>query len=172
MAQKVDPYLRPLTDALMTCSARKGPRNSLNEVSSRLPRWPSCGVRTLNNAFIILDEAQNTTREQMKMFLTRIGFDSRAVVTGDITQIDLPGRSHSGLVEANEILRSVSAESSSVIFPNPTLSATLVQEIIQGLRAAGRWNRKKKPSALDRNVHSGNQLICTSPRKSACPASH
>lgn len=86
--------------------------------------------RTLNNAFIILDEAQNTTREQMKMFLTRIGFDSQAVITGDVTQIDLPGNQHSGLVEAKRILNGIQGIGFSHFSKSDVVRHPLVQEII------------------------------------------
>jgi phosphate starvation-inducible PhoH-like protein len=87
--------------------------------------------RTLNNAFIILDEAQNTTCEQMKMFLTRIGFDSRAVITGDITQIDLPGSTLSGLVEVQHLLRDVKGINISHFSKSDVIRHPLVQEIIR-----------------------------------------
>ncbi len=107
IAAKVDPYLRPLYDALyeMIGPERFG-RLSERGVIEVVPLAFMRG-RTLNDAFIILDEAQNTTREQMKMFLTRMGFGSRAVVTGDITQIDLPRDRTSGLVEAREIFQTI-----------------------------------------------------------------
>ncbi len=107
IAAKVDPYLRPLYDALyeMIGPERFG-RLSERGVIEVVPLAFMRG-RTLNDAFIILDEAQNTTREQMKMFLTRMGFGSRAVVTGDITQIDLPRDRTSGLVEAREIFQAI-----------------------------------------------------------------
>ncbi|HWP10864.1 MAG TPA: PhoH family protein [Ramlibacter sp.] len=107
LAQKVDPYLRPLYDALYDLMgfdkvAKAFERNALEVAPLAFMRG-----RTLNNAFVILDEAQNTTPEQMKMFLTRIGFGAKAVVTGDISQIDLPKGQLSGLVEAERILKRV-----------------------------------------------------------------
>jgi len=87
--------------------------------------------RTLNNAFIILDEAQNTTREQMKMFLTRIGFDSQAVITGDVTQIDLPGSQKSGLIQAERILGGIKGISFRHFSKADVVRHPLVQEIIQ-----------------------------------------
>ncbi len=108
LTQKVDPYLRPLYDALYDLMgfervAKAFERNTLEIAPLAFMRG-----RTLNNAFIILDEAQNTTPEQMKMFLTRIGFGSKAVITGDVSQIDLPKAQTSGLVDAERILRRVS----------------------------------------------------------------
>ncbi len=107
LQEKVDPYLRPLYDALYDMLGREGAmRLKEKEVIEIVPLAYMRG-RTLDNSFIILDEAQNTTREQMKMFLTRLGFGSKAVVTGDITQIDLPRGKKSGLVEATKVLKNV-----------------------------------------------------------------
>ena len=107
LQEKVDPYLRPLYDALYDILGRDNAlRLKEKEVIEVVPLAYMRG-RTLDNAFIILDEAQNTTREQMKMFLTRMGFGSKVVVTGDITQIDLPRGKKSGLVEAERVLKQV-----------------------------------------------------------------
>lgn len=107
LQEKVDPYLRPLYDALYDILGQENAlRLKEKEVIEVVPLAYMRG-RTLDNSFIILDEAQNTTREQMKMFLTRMGFGSKVVVTGDVTQIDLPRGKKSGLVEAERILRSV-----------------------------------------------------------------
>ena len=107
LQDKVDPYLRPLYDALYDVLGRDAAlRLKEKEVIEVVPLAYMRG-RTLDNAFIILDEAQNTTREQMKMFLTRMGFGSKVVVTGDITQIDLPRGKKSGLVEAERVLKNV-----------------------------------------------------------------
>lgn len=107
LAQKVDPYLRPLYDALYEMLGPEQVTRLLAKNRIELAPLAYMRGRTLNNAFIILDEGQNTTREQMKMFLTRIGFGSIAVVTGDITQIDLPRPVPSGLIHAIEVLKSV-----------------------------------------------------------------
>lgn len=107
LQEKVDPYLRPLYDALYDVLGREAAlRLKEKEVIEVVPLAYMRG-RTLDNSFIILDEAQNTTREQMKMFLTRMGFGSKVVVTGDITQIDLPRGKKSGLVEATKVLKNV-----------------------------------------------------------------
>jgi len=107
LQEKVDPYLRPLYDALYDILGRESTlRLKEREVIEVVPLAYMRG-RTLDNSFIILDEAQNTTREQMKMFLTRLGFGSKAVVTGDITQIDLPKGKKSGLIDAYHILDGV-----------------------------------------------------------------
>lgn len=107
LAQKVDPYLRPLYDALYEMLGAEQVTRLLAKNRIELAPLAYMRGRTLNDAFIILDEGQNTTREQMKMFLTRIGFGSIAVVTGDITQIDLPRLIPSGLIQAIEVLKSV-----------------------------------------------------------------
>ena len=107
MAQKIDPYLRPLTDAIHDMMGHERGMELVERGAIEVAPLAFMRGRTLNNAFVILDEAQNTTREQMKMFLTRIGFDSRAVITGDITQIDLPGTQKSGLVQAERILADI-----------------------------------------------------------------
>ena len=107
LQEKVDPYLRPLYDALYDVLGRESAlRLKEKEIIEVVPLAYMRG-RTLDNAFIILDEAQNTTPEQMKMFLTRMGFGSKVVVTGDITQIDLPRGKRSGLIEARKVLRDV-----------------------------------------------------------------
>ena len=107
LQDKVDPYLRPLYDALYDVLGRDAAlRMKEKEVIEVVPLAYMRG-RTLDNSFIILDEAQNTTREQMKMFLTRMGFGSKMVITGDITQIDLPRGKKSGLVEATRVLKNV-----------------------------------------------------------------
>jgi phosphate starvation-inducible PhoH-like protein len=107
LAQKVDPYLRPLYDALYDLMGFDRVVKALEKQQIEIAPLAFMRGRTLNHAFVILDEAQNTTREQMKMFLTRIGFGSRCVVTGDVSQIDLPKGQTSGLVEARQVLGQV-----------------------------------------------------------------
>jgi phosphate starvation-inducible PhoH-like protein len=107
LAQKVDPYLRPLYDALYDLAGFDRTAKLLERGTIELAPLAYMRGRTLNHAFIILDEAQNTTPEQMKMFLTRIGFGAKAVVTGDVTQIDLGRGAKSGLIEARRILADV-----------------------------------------------------------------
>jgi len=128
---KVNPYLRPLYDALHDML-------EFNQVSRLISRGiieiaPLAFMRgrTLNNAFIILDEAQNTTSEQMKMFLTRLGFDSKAVITGDITQIDLPKNHKSGLIEAQKILSGIPEIKFIYFDGSDVVRHPLVQEIIK-----------------------------------------
>ncbi|MHA6908291.1 PhoH family protein [Ralstonia pseudosolanacearum] len=107
LAQKVDPYLRPLYDALYDLLGFDKTQKMFERQMIEIAPLAYMRGRTLNHAFIILDEAQNTTPEQMKMFLTRIGFGSKAVITGDTTQIDLPRGQKSGLIEAQHVLRDV-----------------------------------------------------------------
>ncbi len=107
LAEKVDPYLRPLYDALHDMVRFEKASRLMNQGIIEVAPLAFMRGRTLNDAFVILDEAQNTTTEQMKMFLTRIGFNSRAVITGDITQTDLPENKTSGLIEAKRILKNI-----------------------------------------------------------------
>ena len=107
LAQKVDPYLRPLYDALYDLLGFDRTARMFEKQAIEIAPLAYMRGRTLNNSFIILDEAQNTTPEQMKMFLTRIGFGSRAVVTGDTTQVDLPRGQASGLIEARRVLQGI-----------------------------------------------------------------
>jgi len=107
LIEKVNPYLRPVYDALYDILGYDKTARLIERQVIEIAPLAFMRGRTLNDAFIILDEAQNTTREQMKMFLTRMGFHSKAVITGDVTQIDLPGKARSGLVEAVEILGDV-----------------------------------------------------------------
>lgn len=131
IAAKVDPYLRPLYDALYEMVgpdrvARLAERGVIEVVPLAFMRG-----RTLNDAFIILDEAQNTTREQMKMFLTRMGFGSKAVVTGDVTQIDLPRDRTSGLVEARAIFSAIDGIAFVALSQRDVVRHELVQTIVQ-----------------------------------------
>ena len=105
LAQKIDPYLRPLYDALYDLLGFESTQRLFERGTIEIAPLAFMRGRTLNKAFIILDEAQNTTPEQMKMFLTRIGFGSRAVITGDLSQVDLPRGSHSGLSQAVDVLK-------------------------------------------------------------------
>ncbi|MCW5219729.1 PhoH family protein [Verminephrobacter aporrectodeae] len=107
LAQKVDPYLHPLYDALHELMGYDRVQKAFERNALVIAPLAFMRGRTLNNAFVILDEAQNTTPEQMKMFLTRIGFGARAVVTGDVSQIDLPKGAMSGLIDAEHVLRRV-----------------------------------------------------------------
>ncbi len=130
LQEKVDPYLRPLYDALYDIMGRDSAlRLKEKEVIEVVPLAYMRG-RTLDNSFIILDEAQNTTKEQMKMFLTRLGMGSKAVVTGDITQIDLPKGKRSGLVDAIKVLNRVEGIDFSFLKDADVVRHTLVRRII------------------------------------------
>ena len=107
LSQKVDPYLRPLYDALYDLMGYEKVQKAFERNALEIAPLAFMRGRTLNNAFVILDEAQNTTPEQMKMFLTRIGFGAKAVVTGDVSQVDLPKTQLSGLVDAERVLKRV-----------------------------------------------------------------
>ena len=107
LSQKIDPYLRPLYDALYDLMGFEQVQKAFERQAIEIAPLAFMRGRTLNNAFVILDEAQNTTVEQMKMFLTRIGFGSKAVVTGDVSQIDLPKTQPSGLIDAERVLKRV-----------------------------------------------------------------
>jgi phosphate starvation-inducible PhoH-like protein len=137
MYEKVNPYLRPLYDALFDMlSAEKALKMVERGVIEIAPLAFMRG-RTLNDSFVILDEAQNTTTEQMKMFLTRLGFDSRAVITGDITQIDLPHRNSSGLVEVMDLLGDIQGISFVTFSEKDVVRHPLVQAIIKAYEKRG-----------------------------------
>jgi len=131
LAQKVDPYLRPLYDALFEMLGFERVNKLIERNVIEVAPLAYMRGRTLNGAFIILDEAQNTTVEQMKMFLTRIGFGSTAVVTGDVTQIDLPAGKTSGLRDAIEVLRDVDGVSFTFFNATDVVRHDLVQRIVR-----------------------------------------
>jgi phosphate starvation-inducible PhoH-like protein len=145
MAQKVNPYLRPLHDALYEMLGREKTALLIEQGTIEIAPLAFMRGRTLNSAFIILDEAQNTTPEQMKMFLTRLGFSSKAVITGDITQIDLPGDKHSGLIEAARILKSIEGISFTHFSEIDVVRHPLVQEIILAYGREGTKQSGTKP---------------------------
>ena len=130
LTEKVDPYLRPLYDALHDMMRFEKVSNLIQQRSIEVAPIAFMRGRTLNDAFIILDEAQNTTSEQMKMFLTRIGFNSKAVITGDITQIDLPSQKPSGLIEAKKILQDIAGIQFVYFSKEDVVRHRLVQDII------------------------------------------
>jgi phosphate starvation-inducible PhoH-like protein len=131
MAQKVDPYLRPLYDALYEMLGFERVATLIDRNVIEVAPLAFMRGRTLNDAFVILDEAQNSPREQMKMFLTRIGFGSTAVVTGDITQIDLPSKAMSGLKHALQILADVKGVSFSYFSARDVVRHPMVQHIVE-----------------------------------------
>ncbi len=138
LAQKVDPYLRPLYDALYDLMGYDRVTRAFEKASIEVAPLAFMRGRTLNHAFIILDEAQNTTREQMKMFLTRIGFGSRAVVTGDVSQIDLPRGTESGLIDAERTLRRVRGIATTHFSAADVVRHPLVARIVEAYDAADR----------------------------------
>lgn len=131
LAQKVDPYLRPLYDALFEMLGFERVAKLIERHVIEIAPLAYMRGRTLNNAFVILDESQNTTREQMKMFLTRIGFGSTAVITGDITQVDLPKGTPSGLRHAAEVLDGVEGLSFNYFSSKDVVRHHLVQHIVE-----------------------------------------
>jgi phosphate starvation-inducible PhoH-like protein len=140
LIEKINPYLRPLYDALDEMLGAEKTMELIAQDQIEIAPLAFMRGRTLNDSFVILDEAQNTTREQMMMFLTRLGYSSKAVVTGDISQIDLPGNTVSGLVEANQVLNNI--EGISFIYFNETdvVRHPLVQKIIKAYSDHGSDN--------------------------------
>jgi phosphate starvation-inducible PhoH-like protein len=137
---KVDPYLRPLYDALSDMVEPEGMARMLDRGLVEIAPLAFMRGRTLNNSFIILDEAQNTTPEQMKMFLTRIGFGSKAVITGDITQIDLDGR-RSGLLGLEEVLGDIDGLGFVRLSAKDVVRHRIVQDIVDAYERAGPGER-------------------------------
>jgi phosphate starvation-inducible PhoH-like protein len=136
LAQKVDPYLRPLYDALYDLMGFDRVSKAFEKGLIEIAPLAFMRGRTLNHAFVILDEAQNTTREQMKMFLTRIGFGSKCVVTGDVSQIDLPQGTASGLVEARQVLARVHGMAFTDFTAADVVRHPLVARIVEAYEAA------------------------------------
>ncbi|MDP3331559.1 MAG: PhoH family protein [Methylococcaceae bacterium] len=144
MAQKVDPYLRPLYDALYEMLGFERVEKMLEKGVIEVAPLAFMRGRTLNDAFIILDEAQNTTVEQIKMFLTRVGFGSTAVVTGDVTQIDLPSEKMSGLRHVLEVLKEVEGISFTFFGVRDVVRHPLVQRIVLAYEAYEQKNQIKQ----------------------------
>jgi phosphate starvation-inducible protein PhoH and related proteins len=148
LQEKVDPFLRPLYDALYDVLDPDRVERLIEKGVIEVAPIAFMRGRTLNDAFVILDEAQNTTSEQMKMFLTRLGFNSKAVITGDVTQVDLPAGRKSGLVEAAEVVSSVEGISFIYFTERDVVRHSLVQRIIRAYEEFGQWraaeeNRKE-----------------------------
>ena len=135
LAQKIDPYLRPLYDALYEMLGVDQVSKLIERNTIEVAPLAFMRGRTLNNSFIILDESQNTTREQMKMFLTRIGFNSTAVVTGDDTQIDLPHRKDSGLIHVEQVLKEVDGITFTHFDSSDVVRHPLVKRIVDAYSA-------------------------------------
>jgi phosphate starvation-inducible PhoH-like protein len=140
LAEKVNPYLRPLYDALHDMMDDDRAQALLERGTVEVAPLAFMRGRTLNDAFVILDEAQNSTSEQMKMFLTRLGFGSQAVVTGDLTQTDLPPGRSSGLLEASQILRGIEGISFCTFTDRDVVRHPLVQQVIRA------YERKERGS--------------------------
>ena len=137
LQEKVDPYLRPLYDALEDMMPHDRVRRALEDSTIEIAPLAYMRGRTLSDAFVILDEAQNATRAQMKMFLTRLGMSSRVVITGDKTQIDLPRREDSGLLEVEEILSGIQGISLIYLDEKDVIRHRLVKDIIRAYSKAG-----------------------------------
>ena len=144
LAEKIDPYLRPLYDALHDMMKFEKVSDLMQKGVIEVAPIAFMRGRTLNDSFIVLDEAQNTTSEQMKMFLTRIGFNSKAVITGDITQIDLPNDKISGLIETKNILQTIGGIKFVFFSKQDVVRHRLVQEIIKAYEELE--ENKEKPS--------------------------
>jgi phosphate starvation-inducible PhoH-like protein len=142
IAEKVNPYLRPLYDALNDMMDFEKAQNMLERGAIEVAPLAFMRGRTLNDSFVILDEAQNTTTEQMKMFLTRLGFGSKAVVTGDVTQIDLPTGRVSGLSDAAQVLRDVEGIAFCAFTEVDVVRHPLVQQVILAYDA---YEARRKP---------------------------
>ena len=136
LQQKVDPYLRPLYDGLFDMLGAETYERLVEKQIIEVAPLAYMRGRTLDDSFIILDEAQNTTPEQMKMFLTRMGVGSKVVVTGDVTQIDLPERTRSGLVDALHVLKNVNGIAQCYFTEKDVVRHRLVQEIIKAYEKA------------------------------------
>ncbi len=143
LAEKVNPYLRPLYDALHDMMDFERANGLIQRGVIEVAPLAFMRGRTLNDSFVILDEAQNTTAEQMKMFLTRLGLGSKAVITGDITQIDLPENKPSGLVEAIELLQGVQGIRMVYFTKRDVVRHKLVQDIIEAYERA---EKRKSPT--------------------------
>lgn len=142
LQNKVDPYLRPLYDALFDMFGAETFAKHMERGSIEVAPLAYMRGRTLDDSFIILDEAQNTTREQIKMFLTRLGFNSKMVITGDITQIDLPDSKKSGLIDAMHVLKNVDDISITHFTERDVVRHKLVQDIIKAYEKANDERKK------------------------------
>jgi phosphate starvation-inducible PhoH-like protein len=147
LQNKVDPYLRPLYDALYDMLGAETFQKYQERGSIEVAPLAYMRGRTLDDSFIILDEAQNTTKEQMKMFLTRLGFGSKVVITGDVTQIDLPSDKTSGLKDALRVLSDVQDIAICRLTSADVVRHALVQQIINAYERADAKKEVKKPAA-------------------------
>ena len=157
LSQKVDPYLRPLYDALYDLAGYDTVNKLFERAAIEIAPLAYMRGRTLNQSFIILDEAQNTTPEQMKMFLTRIGFGTKAVITGDVTQIDLARGQKSGLVEARHVLKDVRGIAMTHFLSDDVVRHPLVQKIINAYEQHNEAHAEQAPDTNKRGKPSGNE---------------
>lgn len=147
LSQKVDPYLRPLYDALFFMLGTERVAQMLERQIIEIAPLAYMRGRTLNDAFVILDESQNTTKEQMKMFLTRLGYGSKAVITGDLTQIDLPRGVFSGLTHSTRVLQNIEEIGIHYFLSQDVVRHPLVQKIVDAYQIA---------ENIDENTHNGS----------------
>jgi phosphate starvation-inducible PhoH-like protein len=172
LQEKIDPYLRPLYDALYDMLDPEKVDRYLEKNIIEIAPIAFMRGRTLNDSFVILDEAQNTTSEQMKMFVTRLGFNSKAVITGDVTQIDLPSARRSGLLEAIDILKNVEGLSFVYFDQADVVRHHLVQRIIQAYDEHKEKIAQEQIPLLPENKGNGrtnavDELVPETPRPSA-----
>jgi phosphate starvation-inducible PhoH-like protein len=163
--QKVDPYLRPLYDALYELMGFERVQKAFERQQIEIAPLAFMRGRTLNHAFVILDEAQNTTPEQMKMFLTRIGFGSKAVVTGDVSQVDLPRTQLSGLIDAERIMKRVQGIAITRLTSADVVRHPLVARIVDA------YDKQRSPDAdADTGAGDANEVDDVQARAIAKPA--
>lgn len=178
MYAKVNPYLRPLYDALFDMMDMERANRMIERGDIEIAPLAFMRGRTLNDSFVILDEAQNATAEQMKMFLTRLGFHSKVVVTGDITQIDLPSERVSGLIEVKEILRDIDGIGFVYFDEKDVVRHRLVQDIVRAYdrhqSAPGGGSRLVRPQPASQSIPSGSckSVPSGSPPREAPGQSH
>ena len=144
LKEKVDPYLTPLYDALHQMLGAETTEKLVERGTIEIAPLAYMRGRTLDDSFVILDEAQNTTTAQMKMFLTRLGFHSRMVITGDVTQIDLAGKQESGLVQAVRILKNIKDIEIKELTSDDVVRHPLVQKIIERYERIGKGTHEKE----------------------------
>jgi phosphate starvation-inducible protein PhoH and related proteins len=162
--EKVNPYLRPLYDALFDMMDMERANRLIERGDIEIAPLAFMRGRTLNDSFVILDEAQNATAEQMKMFLTRLGFHSKVVVTGDITQVDLPNDRVSGLIEVKEVLRDIDGIEFIYFDEKDVVRHRLVQDII---KAYDRHQPTNDGDSRQARGHASSQSLSSGPRKSS-----
>ena len=156
LQSKIDPYLRPLYDALYEIMGADSFQHNMEKGAIEVAPLAYMRGRTLDNAFIVLDEAQNTTQAQMKMFLTRLGFGSKAVITGDLTQIDLPRDQKSGLRQATELLKDIEGIGICRLTNADVVRHPLVQKIVEAYEKNGRTEHESMDRMGDRFTRRGS----------------